>query len=240
MRKLLAAALVLAAGCASTPPVDEDNLVPPPQVASAASDPRSAELQTTLTELLERLDVLNERIARLEERPVTVAAPAAASAPAPVVSSPVASPSRPAPAVTPVVTSAVEGDRALMGAQIATDYRNAIMLYGRGRTADARRAFQNVFDADPTGELADNALFWIGETYFAANDFTNAMRYYRRVTTEFADQNKAPDAMFKTALSLEKTGDLQLARRTLQEVMAKYPYSTPAASAKHELSRLKY
>jgi TolA-binding protein len=57
---------------------------------------------------------------------------------------------------------------------------------------------------------------------------------------EFADQNKAPDAMFKTALSLEKTGDLALARRTLQEVMAKYPYSTPAASAKHELSRLKY
>ncbi|HEX9982534.1 MAG TPA: tetratricopeptide repeat protein, partial [Thermoanaerobaculia bacterium] len=207
MKKLLAAALVLAAGCASTPPVDEDNLVPPPQIASAASDPRSAELQTTLTELLERLDVMNERIARLEERPVTVAAPAPAVS-APVVSSP----SRPAPAVAPVVTSAVEGDRALMGAQIATDYRNAIMLYGRGRTADARRAFQNVFDADPTGELADNALFWIGETYFAANDFTNAMRYYRRVTTEFADQNKAPDAMFKTALSLEKTGDLQLAR----------------------------
>lgn len=239
MKKLVsAAALVLVAACASTPDVDEDNLVPPPQTAAATSSgPRSAELQTTLTELLERLDVMNDRIARLEERTVAPAPAAAAITPAPT-----AVVATPAPAsTTPTLASAAPtASRALLGAQIADDYRQAIMLYGRGRTADARRAFQNVFDADPTGELADNALFWIGETYFAAADFSNAMRYYRRVTTEFGDQNKAPDALYKTALALEKTGDLALARRTLQEVIAKYPYSTPAASAKHELSRLKY
>ncbi|HEX7150976.1 MAG TPA: tol-pal system protein YbgF [Thermoanaerobaculia bacterium] len=232
-----AAALVLVAACASAPVVDEDNLVPPAQTAAATSDPRSAELQTTLTELLERLDVMNDRIARLEER--TVAAPAAAvapatQAPAPVVASPSSS------AQPTLAGAAPTASRALLGAQIADDYRQAIMLYGRGRTADARRAFQNVFDADPTGELADNALFWIGETYFAANDFSNAMRYYSRVTTEFGDQNKAPDALYKTAMALAKTGDIALARRTLQDVITKYPYSTPAGSAKQELARLKY
>jgi tol-pal system protein YbgF len=114
------------------------------------------------------------------------------------------------------------------------------MLYGKNRVADSRRAFQDVFDADPTGELADNALYWIGETYFAAGDFTNASKYYRRVTTEFADQNKAPDALYKIAVALERTGDLALARKTLQEVIERYPYSTPAASAKHELTRIKF
>ena len=128
----------------------------------------------------------------------------------------------------------------VVGAKIAGDYRNAIVLFGQGRLADARRAFQEVYEADQQGDLADNALFWIGETYFAARDYQAAMRYYRRVTTEFADQNKAPDAMFKTALSLERTGDVALARKTLEEVITRYPYSTPAASAKHELTRLKY
>jgi TolA-binding protein len=66
------------------------------------------------------------------------------------------------------------------------------------------------------------------------------MRCYRRVTTEFADQNKAPDALFKIALSYEKTGDLALAKQTLDEVIQKYPYSSPAASAKYELKRIKY
>ena len=124
--------------------------------------------------------------------------------------------------------------------RIADGYRNGIVLFGKNRYPDARAAFQQVFDADPSGELADNALFWIGETYFATGDYNNAIRYYKRVSDEYGDQNKAPDAMYKLALTYEKTGDLALARTTLQEVIARYPYSAPAASAKSELNRIKY
>ena len=83
------------------------------------------------------------------------------------------------------------------------------------------------YEADPSGDLADNALFWIGETYFAAKDYTNAVRFYQRVVSDYADQNKAPDALFKIALAQERTGDLALARRTLQQVIERYPYSSP-------------
>ena len=105
---------------------------------------------------------------------------------------------------------------------------------------EARRAFQQVFDAEPAGDLADNALFWIGETYYAAGDYTNAVRHYSRVVNEFSDQNKAPDAMFKIALAQARTGDLALARRTLQQVIEKYPYSSTASSAKAELQRIRF
>ena len=37
-----------------------------------------------------------------------------------------------------------------------------------------------------------------------------------------------------------KTGDIVEARRTLAECIRKYPYSTPAASAKLELQRISY
>ena len=60
------------------------------------------------------------------------------------------------------------------------------------------------------------------------------------MSDEYGDQNKAPDAMYKLALTYEKTSDLAQARTILQEVIARYPYSAPAASAKTELNRIKY
>ena len=179
-----------------------------------------------MTELLERLDVLNARITKLES--------GGGQAPTPV------------PAPVPVPPARTGGapvlheSQPLQTAQIADIYRKALTLYAQARYADARGVFQQVFSADPNGSLADNALFWIGETYYAGADYPNAMKYYNRVISEFADQNKAPDAMFKMGLTFEKTGDLGMARRTFDDCIRKYPYSTAAASAKAELKRIKY
>ena len=220
MKKLAVAILVLVTiGCAST--ASDDGPVPPVTPAPAA-DPRIAEMQTAMTELLERIDVLNHRIAKLEEERTAQAAPA----PKPVAAAELAPPQQP--------------QKALVGAKIADDYRQAIVLFGQGRYADARRAFEEVFEADTAGDLADNALFWIGETYFAAGDFSNAMRFYARVVNDYSDQNKAPDALFKTAMAQARTGDLALARKTLQQVIDRYPFSSPASAAKAELQRIRY
>ncbi|HET7711798.1 MAG TPA: tetratricopeptide repeat protein [Thermoanaerobaculia bacterium] len=222
MKRFFAAAALVFAGCASSQPA-----------APSPAETRLVELQTSMTELLERMDVMNARLTKLEESRATATAvsPAApAPAPAPV----------PAPARPGADTGAPKVSRALAGAQIAERYRGAIVLYGQNRFEDARAAFQAVFNADSSGELADNALFWIGETYFAASDWGNAMSYYRRVAQDYSDQNKAPDALYKLAVALIKTGDLALARQTLQDVISRYPYSAPAASAKAELNRIKY
>jgi tol-pal system protein YbgF len=212
---ILVLSLLIASCGSSRSKDDEPSTVPPPQPISQNSpsvETRLAELQTSMTELLERLDVLDARIAKLEN--------VAAGVP----------PAGPARTLAPT----------LRQADIAETYRRALMLFAQNRHADARTHFQQVFDADPNGQLADNALFWIGETYFAAGDYSNAMRFYARVTKEYADQNKAPDAMFKIGLAYEKTGDLGMARRTFEECIRRYPYSTPAASAKLELKRIKY
>lgn len=245
----VAAVVLLAAACASSSP-DDAMTTTPATAASApapASDARVAEMQTQLTELLERIDVLNDRIARLEEAPVAAAAPAAVPEQAEVQPQAVATSTtgtsmsqaqRVQP--QPVQAQPAQPQRAVLGAQLADNYRQAIMLVGGGKQAEARRAFEAVYDADPNGDLADNALFWIGETYYATKDYTNAVRYYNRVVTDYGSQNKAPDALFKIALAQERTGDLALARRTLQQVIERYPYSSPASSAKAELQRIKF
>ena len=215
MKRTLVALTLVAASCRTASD--------PPPVAKPA-DATVAELQTSMTELLERLDVLNARLERLEqESGERVSGPQSAG-------------------VSPNDDSSRAGGSTAAGQRPALQerYRQAIVLYTRARYAEARTAFQQIFDGNPTSDLADNALFWIGETYFTAGDYGNASRYYRRVVDEFGDQNKAPDALFKLAITFERTGDLILARKTLEEVISRYPYSTPARTAKSELNRIKY
>jgi tol-pal system protein YbgF len=232
MKKLAAVIVILlASACASTQAArDAGDDVPTPPPPGPTVDQRLTEMQTAMTEMLERLDVLSDRISRMEvEEPAPAAA---ASVPPP-----------PSPAAAGEgARRAGEGpvSRAIVGAQIADNYRAALMLYGRGKLAESRKAFQQVYDADPSGELADNALYWIGETWFAAADYQNAIKFFRRVTNDYSDQNKAPDAAYKTGIALAKSGDLQLARQAFDECIKRYPYSTSAASAKQELERIKF
>jgi tol-pal system protein YbgF len=229
-----AALLILAAGCATSP---DD--APAPQAAPRADAEKIAELQTSMTELLERLDVMSARLARLEEE---------RSAPAAVPSPSRQRPSRVEPHTAPAADvpegsssqAAVQEQSAVAGAEIAERYRQGIILMSGKKYDAARPVFERVLSDDPTGSLADNALFWLGESHFATGDYSAAIRYYSRVTSEYSDQNKAPDALFKLGLAHEKTGDLALARTTLQQVIERYPYSTPAAAAKKELDRIRY
>ena len=238
---LIAAMLTACATGRSGHESDPPSLVPPAETSSgssAVSDAKLSDLQTSMTELLERLDVLNARIGRLEAGQSVESRPVASTdthaAPAPVQPTLAAAP--------PVPPSAAVSapPRALHAAAIADSYRSALMLYGKGRFADARASFQQVFDVEPSGELADNALYWIGETWFAVGDYATAMKFYQRVTAEYGETNKAPDSMFKTGMAFEKTGDLGMARKTFEECIRRYPYSTPASSAKLELKRIRY
>lgn len=226
MKRTAAVVILFVAACTSSRKDDElPSTIPPAEVhAQTQADPRVDQLQTTLTELLDRLDVLNARIAKLES-----AGPPAPSPAGP----PAAAPAAAAPKVT-------KEPAALHSAALADEYRRGIVLVSQARYAEARTVFQHVFDGDPSGDLADNALFWIGETYFTTGDYSNAMRYYERVEKEYPDQNKAPDAVFKLGMSFVKTGDLGMARRTFETCIAKYPYSTPAAASRMELKRIKY
>jgi uncharacterized small protein (DUF1192 family) len=146
MKKYAAAIVLLLLTACATKKADENDvpsLVPPPETSSAAasnaaSDARLAEMQTSMTELLERIDVLNARIARLEAAPQSETRVAAQPLPRVVEPAPRAAvETAPAPRTMP---AAVSGP--LQNAAIADNYRGALILFGKGRMADARTALQ--------------------------------------------------------------------------------------------------
>jgi len=234
--------LLLAAGC-STTAGDEFDAELPAKPAPPPVDPRVSDLQVTVNELTERIEILQSRIHELEKREPPARTVRTVSAQPP----PAATVARATPSTTTELlntttpqTAAPEQSRAVASAEIADRYRDALALFGKGALDSARNAFQLIFDADPSGELADNALYWIGETYFTTAKYGEAIRVFERIEADYADQNKAPDAIFKIGSALARQGDLALARRTYQRLIEKYPYSTPAAAARVELNRIKY
>ena len=227
----IAAALFVVA-CGSSDPQPP---APAPSAASSAPapDPRVAEMQILLNELLDRLEVVTARLAALEAG--AVPAPQAAASPSrPPLGRTVPAATKPATAARksapPRPASAVIGDQ----------YKDAITLFGKGRLDDARAAFEAILAADPGGDLADNALFWIGETHFVQARFTEAIAAYERILSEYAQQNKAPDAMLKIGLAQARLGDLAMARTTFEALLERYPYSPAAATARHEIERIRY
>ncbi|MFN2238898.1 MAG: tol-pal system YbgF family protein [Thermoanaerobaculia bacterium] len=223
--------VAILAACGGTP---EPQPMPVQAAAVTPPDPRVAEMQILLNELLDRLEVMNARIQSLEAdavRPAPASAKPPARTPAPVTAQP---PRTTAP------RQATTAPAQTMTAALGDEYRQAITLFGGGRLDDARTAFQRIFESDPSGDLADNALYWIAETHYAQGRYGEAIVIYRRIMDEYSQQNKAPDSMLKAGLAYARLGDLDMARRMLQDLTSRYPYSTPAANARHELERLKY
>lgn len=200
---------------------------------AAVTDPRVSEMRVLVLELVDRMEVMQSRLNRMEDVLVQLAASDTTRETA------TRSEAAPAPR-----GAAADNRAAVQRYQSASDaadrYREALVMFGRGQNDQARTAFTEVYDADPVGELADNALFWIAETHFVMNDFSEAIRYYDRVVNEFPSQNKAPDAMHRKSLALVKLGDLSLAQRTLQSLIERYPYSTAASAARQEIERIRY
>ena len=107
-----------------------------------------------------------------------------------------------------------------------------------GNYDKAVSTFREVVTNYPTGELASNAQFWMGESYYTKGDLESAVTAYRKVLSDWPASRKAPDAMVKLGFSLsdlKRTGE---ARSTLEEVVRKYPGTNAAQLAADRLKRL--
>src|SRR5690606_2166549 len=88
-------------------------------------------------------------------------------------------------------------------------------------------------------EYADNARYWLGETYYVMRDFEGALAEYQRVVADYPDSQKVPDAMLKMGFSLQELGRLDEARAALEDVAQRFPGTTVARLASERLNLLR-
>lgn len=117
-------------------------------------------------------------------------------------------------------------------------YSYAIELNRQRKFVEARAKFQEFIKKYPNDQLAGNAQYWIGETYYSADDLKNALKAFQDVINKFPKSNKIPDAMLKIGYVQEKQGKKQEAIATFQNLLKKYPKSKPATLARQKLQTL--
>jgi TolA-binding protein len=73
--------------------------------------------------------------------------------------------------------------------------------------------------------------------YSGRRDYRAAIAAQQKLIATWPDDPKAADAMLSIASAQEAMGDKRSAQKTLQDVLAKYPGSSAAASAKLRLAQ---
>ncbi|HNS28766.1 MAG TPA: tol-pal system protein YbgF [Steroidobacteraceae bacterium] len=117
-------------------------------------------------------------------------------------------------------------------------YDAAFAALKDARYADAITGFRALLEAAPTGDLAPNSQYWLGEAYYVTRDFENAAVAFEAVAERWPDSGKAPGALLKLGYSqyeLKRLGD---ARQTLGRLTARYPDTEAARLAQDRIQRI--
>jgi tol-pal system protein YbgF len=118
-------------------------------------------------------------------------------------------------------------------------YEDAYNTFKEKKYKEARTKFESFLKTYPQDDLADNAQFWIAETYYWEKDYENAILSYEIVLKKYTDSQKIPNAFLKQGLSFIELGDKKTGKIILEQVRERYPDTREAELAKTHLDNLK-
>jgi tol-pal system protein YbgF len=205
---LLFSGVMLLSSCAAVPKAN----VP------KASQPNLEQTVKTVEKLQTKLTDLDRRIAELEYLETRVKAL-----------------ERPVKSKTNTAKSTLKQD-------FEPVYTNPILLYNRARSLlleenfkGASELFKEYVKQFPDSELADNALYWLGECHYSLGEYQDAIKTFKDVVTLYPNRGKSPDALLKTAYAYLMLDDADRAHHYLKLVVKGYPFTQAGEKAEQKL-----
>ncbi len=174
-----------------------------------------------LSYLQQQMQTTEARLERIEEYFGLKPLPAAEAAP---------SPPKPSAAAPPPPKKELSAEEA---------YDMAYHLFQSKEHEAARKAFDQFLRRYPDSSLVDNALFWMGETYYRTGDYENAVLNYQRVVNEYPKGSKGPDALLKMGYALEKMNETGAAAAAMEKLLKVYAEAPQAKLAARKMEQLK-
>jgi tol-pal system protein YbgF len=163
--------------------------------------------------------------------PPDLAAVPSGAIPDAVPSGTVPSPVEAAPGVSPPQAPAAGDERAA--------YDEAFAALRDGRYAESARRFGAFVQQYPNGEYADNATYWLGESYYVTQNYEIALDTFRDLLDRFPQSGKAPDALLKIGYCHFELRQWREAELALNDVVQRYPDTTVARLAQGRLRALR-
>ena len=111
-------------------------------------------------------------------------------------------------------------------------FNYAFSLLRRDDYQAAEEAFRAFLALNPDHRAAPNAKYWLGKTYYAEKNYTEAARVLLDGYKQFADSDKGPDMVLTLGLSLSELGQKDQACATFDELIRRYPKASPTIKQK--------
>ncbi len=114
-------------------------------------------------------------------------------------------------------------------------YAHAFEALKGGDYVESARRLRDFLAAFPAGQLAPNALYWLGESYYVTQNYALAADQFRTLLDRYPANDKAPGALLKLGLAQYGLRQDEAAMATLRQVAQRYPGSDAARIADDRL-----
>ena len=89
--------------------------------------------------------------------------------------------------------------------------------------ADAATQFSTFVDQYPNSEYADNAQYWLGESYYVTRNYDIALEAFQSLLRTYPDSPKVADGLLKIGYTHYELQQWDQARAALVQVQEQYP-----------------
>ena len=117
-------------------------------------------------------------------------------------------------------------------------YLKGMDAFKAGDMPAAREIFTKFLEEYPQHDLAANAQYWIGETYYSEKNYEPAILAFQEVIKNYPQKDKVPAAMLKQAMAFKAINDVKSAKYVLKKLGEGFPKSDEAARAKELLKEM--
>ena len=118
-------------------------------------------------------------------------------------------------------------------------YDQAFQSLKDRKFSDASQQFQAYLGQYPGSEYADNAQYWLGESYYGTRNYEFALEAFQGLMSRYPDSPKVSDCLLKIGYTHYELKQWVQARAALEQVEQQYPGSTNARLAGTRLRTMK-
>lgn len=118
-------------------------------------------------------------------------------------------------------------------------YNVAFDALKAGNYADSAQLFQSFLELYPNAAYTPNALYWLGESFYATRNFKMAEAQFSDLVARYPTHDKAAGGLLKLGLSQFGEGNNAQAQQTLEQVISRFPGSDAARTAQDRLQSIR-
>ena len=96
----------------------------------------------------------------------------------------------------------------------------------------AEKALMAFLEKHPQDDLASNAQYWLGETYYVRKNYQDAAFAFAEGYQRYPKSRKAPDSLVKLGMSLSRMNKREEACTACSRCLSKYPKATERLKAR--------